>query len=708
MKISSRTKKILNILTNHYDYITVKSIAEKLEVSSRTILRELNLVEEWLQENDYQLDKKKGTGIRLNCDNQEKANIKNLLKIETVEKYFTPAERRTIILTELLKKQEPTKLFNFTVLTNVSEATICHDLDEIENWIKAYNLKLVRKPGLGVYLKGEEKDIRQASINLLYENIDQQEIFRLIQAKFSDQSSLNRETIFQNRLLGLIGADTVNILESFVQEIEANIDYQLADDSYVALVVHLAIALQRIKNNEKITIDPNLLEQLKQTNEYVIATGLISSISRAFSVEIPVAEIGYVAMHLRGSKGRGAFYNSEVSMTEDYKLVNLSRKMVEAAELELGVYLEDDEKFLVGLVRHLEPTINRIKLGLEIRNPLLNKIKEYYADLFAASQKCAAIIENDENITVPEAEIAYLAMHLGAAVERKRGKPVSEYRVVVACTSGIGASRLLASRINKEFDNLKIIDLISTIDFDEGLLKTLNIDFIVSTVPIATNELPIIVVNPLLTEKHQQKIKNFLATHPVRQKKRSREDNKITLKEKLAIVNNYNKSILEILENLKLINGYNFKNPNQLILDVSKIIVKNSADQKILEHDLKNREKKGSTVLEHHHIMLLHCRSNAVKELNLLILHPEDSFEIVNKPDDKKKIRIVVVMVAPLASSPEKLEVMSEVSKLLIENERFIQAINFGNEEDVYYELDNYFDYFYQQKSKMKFQEEDY
>ncbi len=706
MKISSRTKEILNFLCKSQDYVTVKAIAEEIGVSSRTILRDLNKAEKWLQENGYHLDKKKGTGVCLDYSIKDKTKIIDLLKIETVENNYTPEERDFIILTELLRKQEPVKLFNFKLLTNVSEATISHDLDRIEEWVKSYRLKLIRKPGLGVYLKGAEKDFRQASINLLYENIDQKEIFRIIQEKFSSKSEQDRGTGTSNRLLGLISKKTINMVGDFIQDIEDSIGYQLSDDSYVALVVHLAIALERISSNEKITIEPELLEELKETNEYIIASALINTISRTFSFEIPEAEIAYVAMHLRGSKGRGAFYNDNVSMTEDFKLVNLTRKMIEAAEIKLGFYLEDDEKLLVGLVKHLKPTINRIKLGLDIRNPFIEDIKEQFSDLYTAAEASAGILEEHEGIKVPESEIAFIAMHLGAAVERKRKKPVTKYRIVVACTSGIGASRLLASRINKEFDNMEIVDLISVIDFNDRSIKKMNIDFIVSTIPITESKIPVIVVNPLLTENNKGKIEDFIATHEVRKKNKPVKKTKFNLREKLAIINNYNQGILEILDNLRFINNYHFQDINKLINDVSELLTDDSNGQELIQRDIKNREEKGSTILEHNHIMLLHCRSDAVSEHKLLFLLPEESFQIINKSASQIEIKVVVIMLAPLTGNPQGLEVLSEVSKLLIENDRFLQEIYSGNEENVYYELDSYFDHFYQQKSKMQYQEE--
>ncbi|MFW6251734.1 MAG: BglG family transcription antiterminator [Halanaerobium sp.] len=703
MKISSRTKKIIKILIENDDYIVTDQIAEKLNVSSRTILRELKKVEKWLQSNDILLEKKKGTGIRLDCSQKDKIRIAEILEFEAVDKHYSPAERKMIILSELLRDQRPNKLYAFTRVCNVSEATVSHDLDEIEGWLNDYQLKLIRKPGLGVYLEGKERDIRKASINLLYQNFNLEEILLLLQDKYSEPENKLRKNLSKNRLLNLIGLDTINLLDNYIKKLEKKMSYQLADDAYAALMVHLAIALKRIKDGEEITINPEIITNLKGKREFVIARELVSSIAAAFKVEIPEAEVAYVTMHLMGSKGRGGIYNDEISMTEDYHLVNITRKMIEKAEIELGIYLEDDEELLIGLVRHLEPTINRIKLNLDIRNPLLTEIKEKYAELFKVSRKCAAILAEKENIEVPESEAAYIAMHLGSAVERKR-KPEQKYRAAVACTSGIGASRLLASRLTKEFENIEVSSLISTLDFDNREIEKLNIDLIISTVAIPESRVPVIVVNPLLNEKQQQEINDFLLKNKAKKK---RGNNKITLKEKLELINNYNQGILEVLNNFQLIKNYQFKNTDKLIEDAA-VLLSDEAEKKIkIKKDLSLREEKGSTVLKHNQIMLLHCQSQAVNELYFKVIRPEESFKLKDENDDQAEIKIVVLMAAPLKGSPQGREVLSEISHLLIENEDFTAAVNSGSREDIYYGLAEHFDYFLQEKSTVQYHKEE-
>lgn len=703
MKISSRTKKIIKILIEIDNYIVTEQIAEKLDVSSRTILRELKKVEKWLKGNDILLEKKKGTGIRLNCSQADKIRIAEILEFEAVDKHYSPEERKMIILSELLRDQRPNKLYAFTRVTNVSEATISHDLDEIEAWVEDYELKLIRKPGLGVYLEGRERDIRKASINLLYQNFNLEEILLLLQDKYSKKEESLRKNLSKNRLLNLIGLDTINLLDNYIKKLEKKMSYQLADDAYAALMVHLAIALKRIKDGEEITINQKVLDKLKGNQEFVIARELVSSIAEAFNVEIPEAEVAYVTMHLMGSKGRGGIYNDDISMTEDYHLVNITRKMIEKAEIELGIYLEDDEELLIGLVRHLEPTINRIKLNLEIRNPLLAEIKEKYSKLFEVSQKCAAILAEKEEIEVPESEAAYIAMHLGSAVERKR-KPQQKYRAAVACTSGIGASRLLASRLSKEFENIEVTSLISTLDFDNHEIENLNLDLIISTVTIPESKVPVIVVNPLLNEKQQQEINDFLLSHQA--KKRSKNE-KITLKEKLEMINNYNQGILEVLNNFQLKTNYKFRDSERLIEDAAEMLTVEAKKIEKIKEDLNSREERGSTVLKHNQIMLLHCQSRAVNELYFAVIRPESAFNIEAENGEEAEIRIVVLMAAPLKGSPQGREVLSEISHLLIESKEFTKSVKSGNQEEIYYGLAEHFDYFLQQKSTVKYHKEE-
>ena len=60
----------------------------------------------------------------------------------------------------------------------------------------------------------------------------------------------------------------------------------------------------------------------------------------------------------------------------NYELTSMINKMIKIASTETGYDLRSVDSLLIGLVDHLRPAINRIQLKLDIRNPLLDKIKE--------------------------------------------------------------------------------------------------------------------------------------------------------------------------------------------------------------------------------------------------------------------------------------------------------------------------------------------
>ena len=79
-------------------------------------------------------------------------------------------------------------------------------------------------------------------------------------------------------------------------------------------------------------------------------------------------------MHLRGSKLRLETKNHNFSL-DDVELMNIAKRLIELATDEFGFDFSTDKKLLNDLVNHMAPSLCRIKMGMDIRNPLLNQIR---------------------------------------------------------------------------------------------------------------------------------------------------------------------------------------------------------------------------------------------------------------------------------------------------------------------------------------------
>ncbi|MHC1683767.1 MAG: BglG family transcription antiterminator [Clostridiaceae bacterium] len=699
IRITLRQKSILQDICNSKDYITISSIAKHLNISGRTVLRELDEIEKWLEFYGLTLDKKTRFGIRIQGDEHDRGFIADMLEEEQGTHIYTAEERQKIIIIELLKNQEPVKVYNFSNMLNVTEATISNDLDKVEAWLINNKLKLIRKPGIGINIEGQEKLIRKAIINIIYENINEDQLLSFINNIITDNEKNyeSKEQRTYSRLLYLIDKNTISKLENLIYKLEEKIGYKFADNAYIGFIVHLALAIERIRKEEKISIDKEVLNDLKKYPEYSIAEELTEDLSRAFNLSIPKDEIGYITMHIKGSRNFGSGLKS--NMVGNFQLVKFSQQIIKVAEEETGSFFQHDERLLVGLVNHLGPAINRMKLGLDIRNPLLEEIKNHYPHLMNLGKKSVQGLEKYLEMQVPESEVAYIAMHLGSVLE-KGDVPIKKiYKAVVACATGIGTSGLLATRIEKEYDNIDIIDVISIIHIDEKNLDERGIDFIISTIPFENTKIPVVVVNPLLFNEDIEKLNKFISTYKQVNKKNSgNKDHSISFREKVSKAQYYLDATGKVIDNFFLGDYNKFENINEIIIEVSKIITNSFNEQEIIVDALSEREKKGATIIASKGFILIHGRVT-LPTFTFGAIRIKEGLKCKNNNGEEVIINMAVVMILSDNYSKEYMEVMSYISRAIIDNDNFFRDLRDKKVGNLHTQLCNILEEFIKSKN---------
>lgn len=90
--------------------------------------------------------------------------------------------------------------------------------------------------------------------------------------------------------------------------------------------------------------------------------------------------------------------------------MDISERIISYAKEKLGKKLNDS--IYVSLTDHITFAIERSKKGLLISNPLLWEIKRIYSEEFAIGLKAIKKIEEILEITLPEDEAGFIAMHI--------------------------------------------------------------------------------------------------------------------------------------------------------------------------------------------------------------------------------------------------------------------------------------------------------
>lgn len=696
-RITLRQKQILQEICQNDDYVTLSSIGDELEISSRTVLRELSEIENWIGERGFELEKKSGLGIKLKGSKEDREFLLELLSEANELMVYSPKERQNIITWELLINQEPVKLFYFSKLLRVSEATISNDLDKVGKWFRSYSILLVRRQGIGVYIEGKERDIRRATINFIYENMNENQLIEILRDKKSkeDERYVSLDEKSRSRLLNLMDKDVIIKLEDILFNLEHFWGVKLTDDAYIGLLVHMALAIERIKKGEKIIMEKEFLMKLKQCQEYKIADKLAQNLSDEFEVDIPEDEIGYITMHIRGTRNLKGNYDRRVGNIDNFELVRLSKKMIKIAEEESGYCFKEYDRLLVGLVNHLGPVISRLNMNMDIRNPLLKEIKDNYPELMEISKKSVRVLEDRLGMEMPESEIAYIAMHIGAAIEKSDVKAQRILRAVVACPTGIGASVLLASLIEREYKNIQVVDVISAIHIDEKSLIEKGIDIIVSTIPIEDTNMPVIVVNPLLSAEDKSKLQTFISNF------KGEKINIVPKNENVdELMNNWliQKYRLEgaadILNNFFVMDIEGIEGTEDLINIAVKTIGRDECERVYIYEALNKREKLGSTILPRQQLMVLHARVPHINSLHFGVLRLLNAYSCISDREEYEKVNLVLVMLAPDACHRSYIEPISHISKTLVEDSHFLKVLREQNDTMMRIEIGNLLDRF--------------
>ncbi|NRD76554.1 BglG family transcription antiterminator [Bacillus sp. BRMEA1] len=701
MYISARERQLLEILLSKTDEITVKNLSDQIGVSERTIHRDLKNVEDILKEYDLSLEKKSGVGVYITGDENKIRELEFFL-FNLSHNEYTPDERQTIILCELLESNGPVKLLGLANDLNVTIATVSADLSKLEEKLTLYGLSLIRKRGYGVEIEGDEGAKRRAMSSLISEYLDESELLSLTRENIQKRSTQQINTISE-RLMGLVEKRKLVIVEKIVESVVQELPFSMADSAFIGLVVHLALAVERIQKGEGITIDPSYLIDQQLTKEYKFAEKMVAELEQIFQITIPEAEIAYITMHLKGAKLR---HDNEYLIEDSSLQVAIKTKnLIVYIGKQAGIDLNGNRSLFEGLILHLKPALYRIKQRMGISNPLLDKIKRDYAELFLIVKE--AMQQVFFEFHVPDEEIGYIVMHFGAALLGNR--EAMNLKTVVICSSGIGTSKLLATKLQKEFPELTQVENISLLEFKK-MKKNRDYQIVISTIPIPDEELEYVVVSPFLTNDDSERIRSYINQYKIAHgsvrnlpihfhHKRTRKKASALIKE-MQSLQDYANTIAIILEGFEMMEQSKCPSIEDMLREICMYLSEKQTVEQPLEvaKALLERETLGGLGIPGTAMALYHARSAHVLKPSFSIHVLSEPIETAGMDGNVMQMRFLVLMLSPLSNSDKGLEVLSLISTMLIESEETTAIFQSNHKEKIEELLATRFDQFFNDK----------
>nr|WP_263325113.1 BglG family transcription antiterminator [Neobacillus sp. Marseille-Q6967] len=492
--LNTRMTVIIRELMKTETPVTSEYLAKVLDVTSRTVRNDIKELESIVANFGGSIKSIRGTGYQLLVhDDQLFRHLLQEITDKDKEKDgdipTLPEERVHYLLTRLLFAEGYVKLEDMADELFISRSTIQNDLRDVKDIFSKYGIKLDKRPNFGLKVMGEEFQLRLCMAEHIFKNVDTEEI---------EASTLYSE-------------ESLNIIRKIIIEQIKVHHIVLSDIGLNNLVIHIAIAFNRIKNQKYITLYPKDLMNLKDQKQYQVAEEIVVELEKELGVNFPETEVAYITIHLLGTKMITELHlnvNEIQGMIEQtiYQTVN---KMLETIDKELQLNIKDDQELFVALCLHLKPAIHRLRYGIDLPNPLLDDIKSKYPHAFQAAIIAGMVLKRELEVDIHENELGYLALHLGAAMENKKLANQSK-KCMIVCASGVGSARLLASKIQSKFGSK--VEIIGTTDYYKiNQIPFHNIDFLISTIPISLNlPLPVIHVNTILGGSDLEKIEKLL------------------------------------------------------------------------------------------------------------------------------------------------------------------------------------------------------
>ncbi|WP_338597548.1 BglG family transcription antiterminator [Clostridium baratii] len=519
MELNKDCIRILQYLIEKNDYVEIEEIAKEYKVTNRAIRYKIDKIEDFLVKNGFDyLDKKYKKGVKVSNDPKLKKFVHKFAGEYTPYKYvYSKEERFEYMLLKLLQASSAIKIKYFEEKLCVSRNTLLKELDYIGNWLKKYNLELIRKPKVGLLVKGDEIDKRNAAGNILSKTISSEDLLNYVSRK-TIQSKINNlqfDTLFSDI--------DIDFIDGLIKRAEFELKREFSDEAYGGLITHLAIMIKRIQLNKSIYL-PNVNEDfVLETKEYEVAKGIISKIESHYEIKVPKEEANYIVIHLLGAKvlKDSIDYDNKYEESDLYNVIN---SMTEYIETFYNISFNEERKGLIeGLILHLRPSIYRIKYGSRLVNPLFDEIKIKHEELFKKVQVASKYLEEFIGSKLGEHEVSYIVLHYAAALRQYNERKSKKAKVIIVCGTGIGTSKMIGASICERF-HVEIVGTYASRNIDRNLIK--NCDYVISTIDIPSlSDEEYIKVSPLMSENDYIKLeKNLLGKI-----KNDKKDNEIEI-----------------------------------------------------------------------------------------------------------------------------------------------------------------------------------
>lgn len=616
--MNTRNYTILKYLKEVGEYVTSEQLSAICHVSTKTILEDIQSLNEDMKVTDNYIDVKPSYGLKL-VINDIDAFSDFSAAYRPFQDYFVFSvnEREDWVQKYLIEEDKWIKSEYICEMLFISPSVLSQCLKTIRKSLAQYDLKLVQKPHYGMKVEGREFNKRLCLSAIYMTYIDQREDF--------PGKQFNEEEL-----------EVINTITSVLDNVLTRFEISMSEVSVQNFIIDIFVLLKRVKQGILLKATEKMVIDISRWTESIVAVEIAKEIKKQLDIELGDQEIVSLSIHLASKRIIRHYDESIHRIIQNFDVMQIVDNMLNNIAEQWHIDFTQDRELCSMLTLHLIPLEVRSRYNVVLQNPLTIKIKQQNILAYQlAVSACNQLVDYHGN-NLSDEEISYIALHIELALLRKQIK--EKKNVLIMSGGGRGTSSILAYQIkelyNKYINEIKMVDYIGIKKYDFS-----HVDLLITSAPIK-EELPIsiIEVNYYLTEQDKKKIKNYL------------DDQEI-----------FHMS-LHLEENLILRNINISKKEDVIAYMIQHTIKQEDLIEKMIENDYI-----GNYELENM-VAVLSCQANIPKSKVIMA--------ILEKPIlwNKRKVQLIIMPIIGAHMNLQVLDLFKELS-LLVQNALYIKKI---------------------------------
>lgn len=444
---------------------SIPLLAKEFDVSIKTIRNDIKEINELL--NSHQIPE-----ISIDENNHilynEKVKASKIQEaLEQLDFYsyrLSSEERVMYIVTTLLYHNETyTTMQNLADSLGVTRITIMNDFDLVKQQLKEYKITIVSSSKKGVSIKGSYYDRLRLLVNLF-------QAFGLMK---------DTPCFFQSEIHSVLHA-TYEYDTIFQKIDETNQKYNVVffGEAMSRIVMLLYVLLNYPCPKQKTTIKKTGLDFI------------LKEVCESFSISLDSIQMKYYQKYLK------EFHIFELMKSTNYiELYEIVRYFLSEIGKEITYHLEDDELLIESLVLHIKNVrdISDIVFSLKDDSHLPINVEV----IESATKNHIPILENFLNYRLDDNVISSIILHIGASMVRKFAQS-KKLRVLIVCATSMATGKYLEAQVKNYFD-FDIVSVSSAYSLNQNMIQEMKVDFIISSIPLKIEDVPIVLMNAKLT-----------------------------------------------------------------------------------------------------------------------------------------------------------------------------------------------------------------